>query len=118
MKIKRQVFDTEITITLTEEEMERVYECVRKKKIVEEVREGLEGIDDLAKRCKFPYPGISYFSEEAIQNLEKAILSDEDFLYKMYQHQDPYHSILAIARKGTRAIREKSFLPSQLVSTN
>lgn len=72
MKIKRQVFDSEITITLTEEEMEKVYECVRKKKIVEEVREDLKRIDDLAKQCKFPYPGISYFSEEAIQNLEKS----------------------------------------------
>ena len=99
MKITIKAFGTEVSITLTEEELERVYECVRKKKIVEEVREDLEGIDDLAKQCKFPYPGISYFSEEAIQNLEKAILSDENFLYKMYQHQDPYHPLLAIARK-------------------
>lgn len=99
MKITRKAFGTEVSITLTEEEMENAYECIRKKKIVEQVREDLSDVDDIVKQCKFPYPGCAYFPEDVLERLKLAILDDDDFLYQMHQHQDPYHSILSIARK-------------------
>lgn len=94
-----KIFTNKVTITLSEKEMNEVYQKQKRLLDINEIKEVMHELEigEILRFCHYPYPSHHYFQNEKIEEAEEYLLEQEDLMLAIYdkfeEYQLSHHSV-------------------------